>query len=354
VYVPNTAEYAGMREGEPAISGTLLTFSRQRFVAPQSSISLTFSVYVPVNAATHRIEASALSGAILVDATEDPDDYSPATAVIIQNGESPAPVGVSIVGQVVDENGRGLPNVVVYLYRGAGIESFDQEYSINREYGTLSTITNLDGTYAFRDIERGVYRVEPNFTGLAFFPSDVRVATGFFAPVITARHQSLNDSECEIIRRAETIVHSDAVAREEMIFGLKLADFYLKEASKNLRGSRKELVLHELTRARGQLQRSYTRILNSSELLPKLELRCPIRPGCQQISMRDPLQTYRAQLNILRKLSFFIVRTSRLAGLPVKENRWSRLAIHIREAHNSAVNAWRSLPLKTFVCSQDP
>jgi|GEM_PF-6511596 len=138
-----------------------------------------------------------------------------------------------------------------------------------------------------------------------------------------------------------------------MIFGLKLADVYLKEASRGLRGSRKELVRHELTRARGQLQRSYTRILNTSELLPKLELRCSIRPGCQQISMRNPLQTYRAQLNILRKLSFFIVRTSRTAGLPVKDNRWSRLAIQIREAHNAAVNAWRALPLNTFVCSDD-
>ncbi len=353
MYVPNSTEYEGTREGDPDIDGSILLFRTPRNVAPGQSVTLVFKVYIPAAAGSYVIEASGSSGAQIIDSTEDPNDQAPARTTIVQNGEQPAPSGVSVIGKILNERGEGVPDVVVYLYRGAGISAFDTSYAINNEYGTLSAVTDLDGTYVFREIPRGVYRVEPDFTGLAFFPKEVNVSTGFFAPQITAVTLNLNDDGCERLRRAEVIVRSDDMAREGMFLGLKLAEFYSVRAAKMLNGAVRTQALHELTRAYGQLQRSYTRILNASELLPKLELVCSNKPRCREVSLQGAIQRYRAQLNILRRLTFFVVRTSRLAGIPTGGAKWSRLASQIRKTHKISVRTWRTLPRRTHVCDGD-
>ncbi len=353
VYVPNSTSYEGNREGDPDNEDSGLVFRTPRDVAPGQSVTLEFKIYIPSAPDSYLFEASGRSRAEVVDSTEDPNDQAPASTTVVQTGDLPAPSGFNIIGRVLNENGEGMPYVVVYLYRGAGISAFDAEYSVNNEYGTLSAITDLDGTYAFRDIPRGTYRVEPNFTGLTFFPNDVRVASGFFAPVITAVAQDLHHGGCETFRRAEAIVRSDDIAREGVFLGLQLAKFYLAQASEMLQGPARAQALHELTRASGQLQRSYTRILNTSELLPKLELQCSNKPGCRTASFGSALKRYRAQLNILRKLAFFVVRTSRLAGLPEGGAKWSLLASRIRKTHTASIAVWRSLPRQSDICDHD-
>jgi hypothetical protein len=136
-----------------------------------------------------------------------------------------------------------------------------------------------------------------------------------------------------------------------MFLGLRLAEFYSGRASKELKGEIRAKVLHELSRAYGQIQRSYTRILNASESIPKLELQCVDKPECREVTFPGTIQQYRAQLNMLRRLTFFVVRTSRLAGLSTGGTKWSRLASQIRKTHKTSVAAWRTLPRRTDVCS---
>jgi hypothetical protein len=316
-------------------------------------VTLVFRVYIPADAGNYPIEATGRSGADIIDSTVDPNDQAPARTIIVQNGEQRAPPNTRLLGRVINGDGAGIPDVVIYLYRIAGINAFDRAYAINNEYGTLSAVTALDGTYVFREIPEGTYRIEPNFTGLSFFPKEVRVTTGFFAPQITAVSLDLKNGGCDTFRRAEAIVRSDDLARQAMFLGRKLAEFYSVRASKMLKGTARARALHKLTRAYGQLQRSYTQILNASELLPKLELQCSNKPGCRAMVLNTPLRRYQAQLNIIRRLAFFVVRTSRLAGLPAGGTPWSRLASQIRKTHQTSMMAWRSLPRRTDICDSD-
>jgi hypothetical protein len=353
MYVPNSSEYEGAREGDPESVGSTLLFRSPRSVDPGQTVTLVFRVYIPAAAGNYPIEASGRSGEQVIDSTENTNDDAPARTTIVQNGEQPAPPGARLLGKVLNDKGEGVPDVVVYLYRVSGTNAFDLAYAVNNEYGTLSAVTALDGTYLFRDIPQGVYRIEPDFTGLSFFPKEVIVETGFFAPQFTAVALDLNKGGCDTTRYAEAIVRSDDMAREGMFLGLRLAQFYSARASQMLKGEVRAQAMHELKRAYGQLQRSYTRVLNASELLPKLELQCSNKPGCREVSFKTPLQRYRAQLNIIRRLAFFVVRTSRQAGLPAGGTQWSRLASQIRKTHKTSMMAWSLLPRRTDICDSE-
>lgn len=352
-FVPNSSEYEGAWGGDPESAGSTLLFRTPRSVDPGQTVTLVFRVYIPAAAGNYPIEAIGRSGAEIIDSTEDPNDQAPARTIIVQNGEQRAPPNARLLGRVTSGNGVGIPNVVLYLYRVAGASAFDRAYAINNEYGTLSAMTALDGSYVFHEIPQGTYRIEPNFTGLSFFPREVIATTGFFAPQITAVALDLKNGGCDTFPHAEAIVRSDDIARQAMFLGRKLAEFYSVRASKMLKGTERARALHKLTRAYGQLQRSYTQILNASELLPKLELQCSNKPGCRAVVLNTPLRRYHAQLNIIRRLAFFVVRTSRQAGLPAGGTPWSRLASQIRKTHQTSMMAWRSLPRRTDVCEGD-
>jgi hypothetical protein len=143
-----------------------------------------------------------------------------------------------------------MPDVVVYLYSQEGPTAKSARAALSSaETGTLSAITDLTGTYYFRDVEPGVYRIQPNFTGLSFEPSTFAIETGDYAPVVQAIPVDLHDDGCTIVRTAEDIVEADARSRQVVLYGLAHAKRNLARARKLGLGSDRSGLVHELHEA---------------------------------------------------------------------------------------------------------
>lgn len=264
-----------------------------------------------------------------------------------------------ISGVVRNPDQSPAVGVVVYLYEqtaiAANVEPFERLARNENETGVLSSLTDETGRYAFRNVPTGSYKVVPNFTGLGFNPPEVSVVTdtsGRAVITITAEQQDLNDASCTRVNRSISILNADARGRRQLNYARSLiTSFSAKARTTRMPTARRNLMLGKLATAKAQLEDAYTALLNTSELFPKLSLRCPAsREDCSTISLSPELRAYTKYLNRLRKLTFFVARRSRefLNGPTAREN--SRITAKILLEHRRAISSKSKLATTYVIC----
>lgn len=257
-----------------------------------------------------------------------------------------------IAGEVKDARGAPMPDVVIYLYKDGG-KGGVKAAAADEEVGTLSAVTDLNGRYSFKNVSTGAYRLKPNFTGLSFSPENVSIEPGISSPIIEAKEVDLDDVGCIRTRQAEAIVEADDKSRDILEYGLRKGREFTKLAQSHLRGRRKSELQSKIAKAAKKLERSFTYMLHQSEELPKLTLQCTERPECTKSTYGETLRRYKLHMNHLRKLTFFILRSSRLELAPEVRVPEESLTAITRGIHRKAVKAWEKLPTRTDRCGVD-
>jgi len=221
----------------------------------------------------------------------------------------------------------------------------------SEEFGTLSTLTDDDGRYFFEDVPKGTYRVNPNLTGYTFEPPTVSVGSGSSAPILEAIPVETKDERCAKTSKVSDILESDRKGRELLLFTLQEADNGIDAVRRsNVDQKAADALARSLERASLLAQRSYTTLLRRSERLPKIVSTCTSTPSCRRKVFTRDITAYRAHLDNLRKLAFFVVRRTRetlSTGLASLSNK----SAIIRRLHRDASVAAKKLPKKSDKCS---
>lgn len=265
---------------------------------------------------------------------------------------TPVPTGNSLSGRIVDANGHPVAGVVVYLFleqelQGAGVSMTVSE----TETGTLSTISDSNGDYFFNNIPTGIFRVEPNLTGLSFYPPEVSVGTGSAVPVIMAQQVNLNDEGCTRTSYSKKIVATDQDSRNQLDYAIGKAEYFTKLARRKIKGDALDELLKSLNRATLQSQYIFTLALRQSIEIPKIALSCN-SSRCTRQNLKAELRNYRGYVNHLRRMSFFILRRARetIGGsLPGKRAIYTRQVVSL---HHKALKALNEEPASTYTCTE--
>lgn len=264
------------------------------------------------------------------------------------------------MGQVQNPQGTPVPDVVLYLYIQPSVapsrrarSSVTNRTTTDQELGTLSAITDIQGMYRFANLQPGIYRIEPNFTGLTFEPPNIAIDAGSYAPVLTANAVDLHDDGCVRSRTAEAVVAGDYFARRLLRYGERLADAYSDLARAQLHGAPRERLLSDIARAKQQMQVRYTLLLNTSELIPKIVLHCEGAPQCAPRDLGVIHGYYGHLLDNLRHLQFYIIRrTRRTLAAEHKRLDTEGSGTKTRLRHRTARTAWHGMPRQTYQCSE--
>lgn len=303
-----------------------------------TSISTPTATFTSTHTATPAPSASPTSAA---SPTTSPVPTAIPTA-------TPTLAGGQLAGHVYDENGFGIPNVVVYLYQRRTGD--DTQTKDSGDTGALSSLTDIDGRYFFHDVPAGLYKVQPDLTGYVFEPSTVSVPAGEPAPPIAAIPIELNDEGCGRQERQTEIVNADEYARALYRKAGRMAQKYRSQGQKRLSKADRQRFFAALSRASSRLDARFTAVLRLSQRLPKIVLSCGAKRGCSRLSFNASVRRYRLLLHELRRLNFYMFRTARdflsdTASFNINETQRS-----ILETHRRAIRASRSLPKTTYVC----
>jgi Carboxypeptidase regulatory-like domain len=269
---------------------------------------------------------------------------SPTTLVSNTVTPTPLPVatpkGSELLGRVVDEKGNPQIGVIVYLFEVG-----------TSEIGTLSTVTDELGFYRFESVIPGTYRVTPNMTGFLFEPANVTVESGSTAEVISALPFNTKDADCKRTNRSKRVLLADATARELMLFGKGMISKVLGELEESrITKSKRESLIKSMDRSKRQLERGFTRILQYSKKLPKIEVNCSSIRRCRTESYRRVIKQYRANTDTLRKTAFFILRRARLVLSTLNEEFSNLRPRELRQLHNLAIRSINRLPITSSNC----
>jgi len=314
----------------------------------QTSTATSIPTAIPTNTPTSAPTPTSVPTNTSVPSPTPQATSSPTTVPTVAATATSTPVATSTLGtgqvggRVVNQDGTPMAGIVVYLFRQGDSPEPGASAKASSEVGTLSATTDEDGRYAFFSVPEGSYRIAPNMTGFMFDPPNVTVDAGRSADEIEAVPVDLHDDGCEVVNRVNEIIASDAFAKALYEFGM--------EHSAQLRekkGSTKARV--SLLGAEDDLKDSFTKLLHISEELPKITLTCNEKPTCKSKSFRRQLAQYKAHVDNLRRLSFFILRAEReQTKFSTKMDRFERL---IRKLHQASLDAARSLPSTTDECS---
>ncbi len=250
-----------------------------------------------------------------------------------------------ISGRLVDSNGNGVPNVVVYLSQ----TSSQSEAAANAASSQpqASALTDSNGQYAFSNLTPGTYKVEPDLTGYTFEPPTVSVGDGNIAPPIAALPVDLNDEACNRKNVADRIVAADAKAADLLEFARSASRYLAAQGQKRLSRRASKELSKSLSNAETRLDRNFSRLLNVSQQLPKMLLTCAKEAGCKHRKIHEG-RKYRIRLDQMRKLTFFIFRRSK--NSLGETMRIDQFAKSLRTLHSKAVRSMRELPRGTDVC----
>jgi hypothetical protein len=255
---------------------------------------------------------------------------------------SPTIPSGSVAGRLVDQNGNGVPNVVMYISK-LEPEPSDTSASSNGQR-VASTITDENGNYSFDGLEPGSYQIEPNLTGFTFEPPVVSVTDGNAAPAIAAVPVNLNDAGCLRTNVAAAIVASDDRATKLANFSLSSIERFLERAERLTPTERKRL-RRSLKSAQVNLESELDKLLELSMALPKVTITCQGRVDCRTQTLKRTVQRYRSLNDSLRRLGFFVLRKGQASLDNVKQTDRQ-----LRRLHAEAVRKGRQLPRRTDVC----
>ncbi len=250
-----------------------------------------------------------------------------------------------ITGRLVDENGDGVPNVVIYL---SEILSGLTGNAAELERRVASAISDADGAYTFENLKVGAYRVRPDFIGFTFEPPTVSVTDGNNAPLFAALPVSLNEDDCARQTVAAEIVAADGKVQELLKLVLAQITRVNKQGRMKLPASESRRIRKSLISGRSHLEQSFDRILKLSGALPKVTFDCDDMGRCRKKSLKITLARYRLRINEIRRLAFFVLRMARDAlG---ESQSLERFGNSVRKLDARAVKASIKLPRRTDVC----
>lgn len=256
---------------------------------------------------------------------------------------TPLPGDNELRGTIVNAEGTPVAGVVVYLTGGAAETAAGGTRS-----RMFSSITNAQGQFFFENIPAGTYVVEPNYTGLAFVPSQVTLGTGSIAPTIVASPTILGTEQCNRRDFGVAIEASDDVSLALLEFALRRAELFLEQVAERP-GRRAAALRASLSSARNNLLQSYNRLIMISRRLPKVRFDCRGIAGCERQTLRREASRYVAEIDNLRRLSLFVFRrvtegTGRNVG--------NVHGVRARRLHRNARQAAEDLPRQTFRCER--
>ena len=265
---------------------------------------------------------------------------------------TPTVPATGIAGRIVDGDGNPVPNIAIYLYQQDQNSTALGKYS-SSETGVKSTTTDSDGHYEFNELTEGNYLVVPDFDGLGFTPATITVAAGSAATDIVADDTNATDDACTSTTQLEELLAADAAARDQLDYALELINRYQDQANARLHGKKLTYLTKQLEATTNSVLFVYTKLLNTSELLPKAVLNCDGIPNCASVSYRSTLNRYKHLVDNIRQLTFFAVRRSResINGSLASPNLGT--ARHIRLLYKITRRKMNNLPKTSDECESN-
>lgn len=260
---------------------------------------------------------------------------------------TPTALPGTITGRLVDGDGNGIANVVVYLSQVSSSSARASAADTGRR--TASTLTDQNGRYTFSNLETGTYQVTPSLTGYSFQPPTVSLSDGNNATSIAATPVELNDSGCTRQERASELVTATNKAQRLQEYALTKSAAFRAQAARRLPTRDARELQSVLSHAESGLNNALEQLFALSADLPTLTLQCNGKAGCESVNSSRKVRRYKAGLGVLRRLGLFTLRAAR-DGLG-EINGDSRIGRTILRLHAAASRAARKLPGKTDVCS---
>lgn len=222
--------------------------------------------------------------------------------------------------------------------------------SANR--GILSTLTDSNGRYTFRNVRSGNYLVRPNLTDTSFEPGSAMVRLGEESPSFVAAPVPVTANGCTQSDKRKAIVSTDARAGALLTFGRALKKRYITVAAHTLDGTARTRFISLMRTYEDRMDKAFTEVLRISEILPKIQRSCPDSAGFRPVKFKKRLKRYReavAQIDtnvrkLLRKSRAMLSNFSADQGGKYQKRRKTLLRRAMRQTSK--------LPRATFDCSK--
>lgn len=257
-----------------------------------------------------------------------------------------------VTGYIFSSDGQPLSGIVVYLYSvEVGAKVNTNTNSLTNGTGVLSTLTDENGKYTFRNLAKGDYLVKPNLTDTEFEPPSEVSSSGGTPPSFIATSNASSVDGCVLQDRREGIVASDSRARRLTNFGQTLARRYSVVANHTLDGNVRKNFTDLMQSYIGKMNDSYTSILRASEVLPKIEKSCPEVRACSLVQFDKQLKSYKSSLKRIDSRAFGVLALSRKMLNHVSVVTQVNYRNYGNVLLRRAIRETGKLPSKTYVCA---
>jgi hypothetical protein len=333
-----------------ASSAQRITLTQRLPIPARGKSNLNFIAYVDEKPGKAIVLLNAQPTARSSAARVRTQEVLTAALEITQQGPSQSAPRSSIVGRITGLNNDPQPNVVVRAFRVMAQAAVANPYVVNGELGETSVVTDANGEYTITGLDPGTYRILPQFTSQEFFPASLNVLAGAFAPEIAAVATAARSSpRCQVITRSNALVAADQATRALQDLGVTFVKFYTVRLS----GAQQAATRARLVRASGQLQRTFTLLLNLGSGFPTITYQCSEPVQCEVESRLPLLRRYSSLINKMRRTAISILRIAQKQQLSSSGTDLKRLSAVVRRHHSAAVKAWKQLPREARSCTEE-
>jgi len=233
------------------------------------------------------------------------------------------PSGTTLIGRVIDSQGAGIANAIVYVRDSAD--------------GAVqgSALTTASGAFSFPGVKTEKrYALSTSRTGYTFPPAE---ALPGIEKIVTGTTITFIRSVCSSLEQALILqgVHSQAT----QIRALSLAAL---ESVKNPKAAKK------VAAASKRIQTSLDGMTVLSDELPEVFLKCAVKDLCSVIKMKSSLKRLTASLTRVQKGS---VAATDLATKSGSKARGKSAARAVKRLYSQAMKAIKRIPAINYQCS---
>lgn len=257
-------------------------------------------------------------------------------------------------GRIVDENGNGIPDTLVYIYQVGNFNTQADSQAAAADgggVGALAVITDANGYYSFKGIPDGIYMARPQTSGLVFEPSEISFEADSVPPLIMGMGAKVSKEGCSTDDFVSELLSAVDKSRALSAFLKETVSTSIEKAEEKLKGSRMNKLIASLNEAAAKGNLAFTDLLQQSELLPTATLACGSNTsGCSSKKFRAENRKLRGNLLYLRRLNFLVARNSRLAFKGKGASPRRATSRKISRLYTDALKASRDLPVETDEC----